>query len=389
MARLDETFEESEERKKKERLAAQPGNPLSLQSSIQNNIQPPQTISPEGVGPVADVNQYASMLETKSTPEIKQEAKKSIAETDNKAKEAQKAASRGEIPQSAADNFKEQRDRAYELYDRASTRNDWLELAQLLGQAVTQYGAAQVGMRTGRNLAGLNIPSVNYEARTAEAGRMLERRLRDVDTAETKQERSEAKEELNKYRQQELALKKQELGIKAAQDPYAKMEAAASLKQQEGLQKSLSEQLKAAQVVYSAQTALAGGDLSKKQREQAEGQIQRFAGPAGIDMMAIEEASKEPGMLWGTNVSEQKKVTNIGQVVAELQQKLQQLRQQSPQVRLPGKQTAQPSAPARQEAAPSDRMVTVTHKATGQSRQYPAGSPEVLRAQQDPDFEVK
>lgn len=341
----------------------------------------------EGIGPVADPEKYAKSLESLSTPDVKKEVKTLKNALDTTLDEVDAAEEAGEIPAKAAQAVRSERDRAYDLYEQAKSRNEWLELAQILAQAVTQYGAARVGLRTGRSMAGLQIPGVDYGARTEREQRLLETRLRDIGEREKAEERAKEREEERGYKERELDIRERALTARGAQDPYARMEASEALKQQREITTSLKDRLSAAEMVLSAQNTLARENVSSKQKQKAEEQIQKYAGPAGIDMLAIEEASTEPGALFGTNISEQKKATNIAQVVKQLKEQLDQIQQRPRKVKQEAGQAATTPATMQQSGGP--RMITVTHKASGQSRQYPAGSPEVIRAQEDPDFEVR
>lgn len=254
----------------------------------------------KGVGPVADGEEYAKALASLPTPEVKKEVKKVIATTDTKAKEAQKAADKGEIPQVEADRFKEERDRAYQMYNEAKSRNEWLELAQILGQAVTQFGAAQVGMRTGRSMAGLQIPGVDYGARTAQEQRLLETRLRDIGAEQEREEtlaerlRREKREAAADARaERELRLKEQE----ARRIPVDTTE-------QRELRREERKEQKATQAaitnIKAALATLAAGN--KKQKEKAIESIDKNLSDANLPaetLNKIQELKEEPGWFGG------------------------------------------------------------------------------------------
>lgn len=239
-------------------------------------------------------------LDTKPTSEVKKEAKKAVAATDTAAKDAQTAADRGEIPQSAADRFKEERDRAYQMYNEAKSRNEWLELAQILGQAVTQFGAAQVGMRTGRPMAGLQIPGVDYGARTAQEQRLLETRLRDIGAEQEREEtlaerlRREKREAAADARaERELRLKEQE----ARRIPVDTTE-------QRELRREERKEQKATQAaitnIRAALATLAAGN--KKQKEKAIESIDKNLSDANLPaetLNKIQELKEEPGWFGG------------------------------------------------------------------------------------------
>jgi hypothetical protein len=256
-------------------------------------------------------------LENKPTTEVKKEAKKGLATTDTAAQEAQKAADKGEIPQSAADRFKQERDRAYQMYNEAKTRNEWLELAQLLGQAATQYGAAQVGMRTGRSMAGLQIPGVDYGTRTAQEQRLLESRLRDIGGEQEREEtlaerlRREKREAAADARaERELRLREREAGLpkETAEDRAIRRE------ERTEERKAYKEQLSALDKVVGAQEILASEDTNKKQKQKAEETLLEEANKAGLDIEQIRVQSQVPGVLggvFGTNLDQKKVLKTI------------------------------------------------------------------------------
>lgn len=257
--------------------------------------------SSKNVGPVADGEKYAQALASLSTPEVKKEAKKAVAATDTAAKDAQKAANKGEIPQAEADRFKEERDRAYKMYSEAKDRNEWLELAQILGQAVTQYGAAQVGMRTGRSMAGLQIPSIDYGARTAQEQRLLETRLRDIGEEETREQRLAEKLREDKREEERLGLERRRVQL-AEQE--ARRTPVDTTEQRELRREERKEQKATEQAITNIKAALATLAVgNKKQKEEAmksiDANIAQSGLPGGV-VSKIVELKKEPGWFGGS-----------------------------------------------------------------------------------------
>jgi len=255
---------------------------------------------PEMSEPTAGPKTLSESLQDKSTPEVKKEAKKAVAATDNKAKEAQKAADRGEIPQVEADRFKEERDRAYKMYSEAKDRNEWLELAQILGQAVTQYGAAQVGMRTGRPMAGLQLPSIDYGARTAQEQRLLESRLRDIGEEQTREQRlaDRLKEEEREKERIGLERRRVELAEREARVPKEAPEAREIRREERKKQEQ--KQAAITNIMAGLATLKVG---NKKQKEAASELIDKNIAEAGLPSEAINKLSelKEgPGFFSGS-----------------------------------------------------------------------------------------
>lgn len=307
-------------------IAGKPNQALKESLSSPANISTPATevSSPTGVGPVVDPKKYAESLASLPTSTVKDTAKKALATTDTAVEEAQKAADKGEIPQVEADRFKQERDRAYQMYNEAKTRNEWLELAQLLGQAVTQYGAAQVGMRTGRSMAGLQIPSVDYGTRTAQEQKLLESRLRDISGEQEREEtlaerlRREKREKAADARaERELRLKEREAGLpkETAEDRAIRRE------ERTEERKAYKEQLSALDKVVGAQEILASEDTNKKQKQKAEETLLEEANKAGLDIEQIRAQSQVPGILggvFGTNLDQKKVLKTIKDSIESL-----------------------------------------------------------------------
>lgn len=245
-------------------------------------------------------------LDTKPTPEVKKEVKKAVAATDTTAKEAQKAADKGEIPQSVADSYKTQRDEAYRRYDEAKERNEWLELAQLLGQAATQFGAAQIGMRTGRSMAGLQIPGVDYGARTEREAKLLQTRLGDIEEQQKAEQKEKELEQDRQYRTLKLALDRQELEDRKA-ERAGRMSAEERL-EKTTLRDSINKDLAAAQKQYQAALTFANQaamekDLSPKSLKKIEEKAPGLLAQAGIqpaELQQIEKEATDKGWIWDT-----------------------------------------------------------------------------------------
>lgn len=256
--------------------------------------------------PAAETKTLTESLQDKSTPEVKKEVKKAVAATDTTAKEAQKAADKGEIPQSVADSYKTQRDEAYRRYDEAKERNEWLELAQLLGQAATQFGAAQIGMRTGRSMAGLQIPGVDYGARTEREAKLLQTRLGDIEEQQKAEQKEKELEQDRQYRTLKLALDRQELEDRKA-ERAGRMSAEERL-EKTTLRDSINKDLAAAQKQYQAALTFANQaamekDLSPKSLKKIEEKAPGLLAQAGIqpaELQQIEKEATDKGWIWDT-----------------------------------------------------------------------------------------
>lgn len=270
-------------------------------------------------------------LDKAPTSTVKDTAKRALATTDTAVEEAQKAADKGEIPQVEADRFKQERDRAYQMYNEAKTRNEWLELAQLLGQAVTQYGAAQVGMRTGRSMAGLQIPSVDYGTRTAQEQKLLESRLRDIGQEQEREEtlaerlrreKREAAADARAEAAEARAERELQLKEKEAATPKETAEDRAIRREERAEERAAyKQQLSALDKVVGAQEILASEDTNKKQKQKAEETLLEEANKAGLDIEQIRAQSQVPGVLggvFGTNLDQKKVLKTIKDSIESL-----------------------------------------------------------------------
>lgn len=353
------------------------GAGMALTGDARQSSQPQYSDLPEGVDKQefnASLQKALQEPEKKSTPELKKTISQSLKEADKKADNPPAG-----TPPEQVDRFKEERDRIYKMYDEAKTRNEWLELAQILGQAVTQFGAAQVGMRTGRNMAGLQIPGVDYGARTAQEQRLLETRLRDIGGAEEREERLADRLRREEADKERIALERRrvQLAEKEATIPKESTEERQIRKEERALsQGEFKDRKEALQKAVGAQQIIASEATNKKAKQKAQEVLAEESAKAGLDLATIIEQSQVPGMLGlGTNTDEKAVLTNIKASLKALEEGRQ---------KAPAPVTIQQQAPA-----PTGGTVTVIHKATGQSRQYPAGSPEAERAKSDPDFEVR
>lgn len=279
-----------------------------------------------------NVNEFAEAVKNLNkapTSTVKDTAKRALATTDTAAEEVQKAADKGEIPQVEADRFKQERDRAYQMYNEAKTRNEWLELAQLLGQAVTQYGAAQVGMRTGRSMAGLQIPSVDYGTRTAQEQKLLESRLRDIgqeqEREETLAERlrrekreaaADARAEAAEARaERELQLKEKEAATPKETAEEKELRKEKKTEEKEEYKRTLS----ALDEVVGAQEILADETTTEKEKQDANKNLLQKANKAGLNIAQIRLANMEPGGWFSSPTVDQKAVlTTIKQAIENL-----------------------------------------------------------------------
>lgn len=307
---------------------------------------------PQGIGPVADPDQYAAMLNGQTKTE-------DIPPEDFSLKSKLSNSAEPVMPEKpVAANVPEQNDgrrAAYELYDKARERNEMLDLAQILGQAVTQYGAAQSGLRTGRDMSGINMPRVDYERRSDRSMTELQSRLRDIKDKEENAARRGEKEEERKYKEAYLRLAEKN-AAKERSDPTDRLERAEELRSQREDAKSLKDRLAAGNKVIAIQQAIDSGNISKKTKESLEKNLVEEAGKAGIDLGLAEADATEKGLIWNS-VNKGKRLSNIK---AQLEQ-LAGRRQAAPapqQAQAPAGQPAPQSGTVRIKA-PDGSIATV------------------------------
>lgn len=74
------------------------------------------------------------------------------------------------MPEESRASLHEALANAKQLYKDQADRNDWYQVAQTLGRAVAQFGAAQAGKQSGLNMSNINMgPEVDYESRNRRA----------------------------------------------------------------------------------------------------------------------------------------------------------------------------------------------------------------------------
>lgn len=229
------------------------------------------------------------------------------------------------VPPDTSSNLKSALDKAQQMYDKKATTNEWLEVAQTLGRAVAQFGAARAGMAGGNraNMANLDMGApIDYGARTDRAFREYQQSLRSagdeadrarqnyLDTETARQAGYGKREDYLKSalknaqeiegdearfrRTQEL--ERQRAGLSAASADRAERKMQLSeLSRQEG---SLQKQLQEAQSL--ANTMLSDEDLTKKSKDKLQEKYGAQAARAGIDpsvLAEISEQSKDEGIL--------------------------------------------------------------------------------------------
>lgn len=250
---------------------------------------------------------------------------------------------------------------AKQLYQERAGRNEWLDLAKNIGQALTRYGAARAGMRRDEDLSNLQfMPGKDYGADT---GRAFEEyrtergdieRMGDILRRQREQELQPQEADLSRR----LSIAREDERAKAAEEAAGRREKASERRQTRSLEameerarkvreeSARKEQLKdlnseQGEVVKRLNAAgLLALDLQsedKNTRREASKRIPSLLERAGTDPEVynqIKQESMEPGWLWGQNESPEKRREAYQRLVIEpLKARLQQLKQKENELR--------------------------------------------------------
>lgn len=214
-------------------------------------------------------------------------------------------------------------DAARSAYDKEKNTNDWLEVAQMLGRAGAQYGAAREGLNTGVNMSGLNFaPPIDYSKKTAGAFDQYQQSIKNAGTLsdagrqESTDQNAVKRQEFNKragmYKEGIDAMRDAEKNQVSqttetartqrddarAADQNRKLEIA-ELNQQE---KDYENQLRARQAISNQ--AAKEGDIDSKSLKKLAAQSPELAAKADLDLDILNsemEKTDKPGRFFGTN----------------------------------------------------------------------------------------
>lgn len=211
-------------------------------------------------------------------------------------------------------------EKANQLYKDQANKNEWLEVAQLLGRAGAQFAGAQAGMSNGghygRNMAGLDSgPGIDYGARTERAAKDREHAVRsaqDMSEAERKDIEDENKQKALKFtgareanekglqaalREEEI--RRQESGdekrlgrsLKAEDDRSSREIQRQNLRDLEISEKDTRGKLAAAMTLAGSQDI--ADDLSSRDASKLQAKYGDMAGKAGIDLNAVSKEAEQ------------------------------------------------------------------------------------------------
>lgn len=308
---------------------------------------------------------------------------------------------------------KNERDRAYSLFEKAKSRNEWMELAQLLGKAATQYAAAQSGMQTGRAVGPLQIPEIDYGKKTEGEERLLERRLRDIRATEAGLAKAaiakEVKEQKEKAAQKAEDWKtkqdiREEEKLKLAKAKAARETAVPKLTEEEKIRMREDARIRAAErianekkdkaidALITTQGTIISPDSSPQQKEQAKKALLYAAQKAGINMSEVYEQAQMPGLIsrttggaiGGTTLDESKIIPILQSMKSTASAKTTPP-PSPPPGQTPAGQTPPPSGTMTQQAAPKTITVRLPGGAT---KQLPEGKAVKMRGKDGSIAEV-
>ncbi len=195
-------------------------------------------------------------------------------------------------PPDTRQSLDEALEKARELYQQQATKNEWLELAQILSRAVVQFGAASVGgEKTDMTNINAGVPTVDYNARTSRAFGEYQDTLKqaynrdDRDRQQWKDHSDERKEEYGKQwdvlekklqtaRDEENDRERKRTGT----DQDKKLELAELNRQESEVLKQLKSRQSLINMFKSEP------DLSPKSQKRLEEKYSAVAANAGIDI---------------------------------------------------------------------------------------------------------
>lgn len=320
------------------------------------------------------------------------------------------------VPGDTQSGLKQALDDAKAAYEKKTSQNEWLDVAQTLGRAVAQFGAAQAGQRSGHDMSNLNMGQpIDYNARSDRAFKEYQQDIGGAkDLAQNSRLAANDEQARRKYelqRQQDYlekglgastneerfgtsernadkritAQQAAEAARMEQQDKRAAEREALSMKHMDinDLNKQemdLKGRLEAARAL--ANSATNDEDLNKKSRDDMAKRYGPLAAKAGVDpdtLSSIGEQSKDKGFL-GTGMfrgeDKAKKAELINnQVVAPIKNMLDAIQARKQNLLRGGQQPGgqQAPTPVQSEAsAPSptpapEGKIKVRLKATGQT----------------------
>lgn len=320
------------------------------------------------------LNNQASLSAPQKTDDValsKAEAQAALRNSLDAIEELRKqSASHPEVDLSKYDELEQ---RARDLYNQRADRNQWLDVAQTIGNSLIKLGMAQQGLRKGVDLSRASDPNLVHDF-SKDTDRAFGDYKTDLATALEKRSQAIRAGEIGRREELDAAEKKpRQLGevYKQKEDTYQQMlrqrdmldrsaaqeerqaqrerdrQAAAEKKELEKEKtaeiKRLSDLIDDNQKQLSAANELVGqynnyNNLNKRAKQQVDVKLGQLAGKAGIPsevLNTIGEKSKEGTGIFGMFQSENPKAKAelvSSEVVDPLKQKLEELQEQRRQL---------------------------------------------------------
>lgn len=295
---------------------------------------------------------------------------------------------------------KDLRSKLEEAYNSKITRNDWAELATTLANAVAQYGSAhQAGDKYSGGIK--FAPGVDYGARSDRAFKEYSRATDAADKTDAAKERGSLQE--HQSRMDVLRGKTDLAKLDVDMERERARTAAASqseLGKMTDREKETSRREDAATERSSAETKVDRETISKmdqyrnlsKAIQDAKGTAkdrlisQRAKLSTGLsadqEAAAIAGAEKSRGLFnpFTPESSPESEQAALDAAIAQQKAVIGS--------RIASRQGGAVQPPASSTGKTDQQPVTVKHKSTGQTRQFPAGSVELQNALQNPEFEI-
>jgi hypothetical protein len=273
-------------------------------------------------------------------------------------------------------------------------RQLYSELAAQLGK----FAAAVYGQKAGIDLAGLKPEApkfdseyerllAKYKGQKADVRDVAEAGMRDkVRRADRLDKEAAAQEDydINRFKAQESArlqgLATEAKGLLTAENLRTRREIAKAKEAEQAAaavdKAALKREEQYSKLAQQINSIYKGKETGTVKAAKAMAILQTNPLTKAIDKSEWEDALQEEGMLFGKNPKK------ADEALAAITQKLSELA-------VANTPSASAAAAASGQSTPPMPMVTVTHKKTGQRKQYPATHPAVAAARNNPEFEVK
>jgi hypothetical protein len=248
----------------------------------------------------------------------------------------------------ARESLKQAMEKARELYQERASRNDWGEVAQTVGRALAQYGAARSGMRSGQDMSNLPMGrGIDFGSR---GDRLLQEYRQDIANArDLDQLDRQAAQEARQTGQKEYGRKedylKTALSIARGREEEqarlareragdARSDSRESLADKRLQLQDIREQEKLLQKQLQARQQLVNElgreeDLSPRSAKKLQEKYGQLAAQGDVDLNQLQAelvSTDKPGRLWGTNPDPEARKKKLADKVEEIKALLAETR---------------------------------------------------------------